>query len=393
MTAGRPPARVGDAGGDEAEGGMKNILFLSHTVNPFNERKLDSAFAEATRRGWAVHSAEFGWTAWNIADIVAALNPDGIIFEGGRLPGHVDLRPLRGFPTVFVDTDLPEPPGCVTIRSDARAIADLAAAELLASEPAEAAFFSVTPKKTWSRRRCARFRERMRKAKVPFRVLKRAEDVAQLRKPAAVFAVNDMSAAALLRSARHLGFDCPGDFTLVSVDNETLFCENAKPKVTSVEQDPAGTGAAAVKALDWLFRRRANIPAEILIPPRRIVRRSSSFRPQGQMTVAQKVAACIEVRAIEGISVADIARLLGYSRRTVETYYRAAYGRSVGEAILCRRFAEVERLLANPYQQLGAIANMCGWKSSTHLARAFRARYGATMSAWRAARAGRAPAV
>ena len=364
---------------------MKNILFLSHTVNPFNERKLDSVFAEAKRRGWTVHSAEFGWTAWSIADIVAALKPDGIIFEGGRLPGPVDVSPLQGLPVVFVDTDFPTPSGSVTIRSDAEAIADLAADELLASEPAEAAFFSVTPSKTWSRLRCARFRERMREAKVHFRILKRAGDVAQLKKNAAVFVANDMSAAVLLNGAGLLGIDCPGDFTLVSVDNETLFCENAKPKVTSVEQDPASAGAAAVKALDALFRRRANIPALILIPPRRIVRRASSFRPQGCRTIAQKVAACIDVRAIEGITVADIAKLLGCSRRTVETYFRAASGKSIGEAILDRRFAEVERLVSNPHQQIGAIADMCGWKSSTHLARSFRARYGMTMTAWRAA--------
>ena len=44
---------------------------------------------------------------------------------------------------------------------------------------------------------------------------------------------------------------------------------------------------------------------------------------------------------------------------------------------------QVERLLLDPDQQIGAVANLCGWKSSTHLMRAFRARYGMTMSEWR----------
>jgi DNA-binding LacI/PurR family transcriptional regulator len=131
---------------------MKKALFLSHTVNPFNVLKLDSIYAEAKRLGWAVQSAEFGWTAWSIADIVAALKPDGIIFGGGRLPGPVDLRPLRRFPAVYVDTNFPAPPGCTTVRSDAEAIADLAADELLASAPTETAFFSVMRLPMWSRR-------------------------------------------------------------------------------------------------------------------------------------------------------------------------------------------------------------------------------------------------
>lgn len=363
---------------------MKKALFLSHTVNPFNVLKLDSIYAEAKRLGWAVQSAEFGWTAWSIADIVAALKPDGIIFDGGRLPGPVDLRPLRRFPAVYVDTNFPAPPGCTTVRSDAEAIADLAADELLASAPTEAAFFSVMPKKTWSRRRCTRFHERMREAKVPFRILKCAEDIVRLKKPAAVFAANDMSAAALLSSADRCGLECPRDFTLVSVDNEPLFCENAKPKVTSIEQDFAGAGLAAAKALDRLSRRCAGSPATILVPPRRLVRRASSVRPHSGKTIAQNVAVLVNARAIDGITVADIAKLLGYSRRTVETNYRAAYGHGIGEAIFDCRFKEVERLLAGSRQQLGAIANMCGWKSSAGLARAFHARYGMTMTEWRA---------
>ena len=80
---------------------MKKALFLSHTVNPFNLLKLDSIYAEAKRLGWAVQSAEFGWTAWSIADIVAALKPDGIIFDGGEAS-----RPCRSAPFAQVSRRL-----------------------------------------------------------------------------------------------------------------------------------------------------------------------------------------------------------------------------------------------------------------------------------------------
>ena len=191
-----------------------------------------------------------------------------------------------------------------------------------------------------------------------------------------------MAAAVLLRHAAECGIQCPRDFTLVSVDNETLFCENASPMVSSIEQNISRVGTAAVEALDSLFGgERTN--REILVPPRRLVRRDSSVRPQAYRTIAQRAAILIDLHAIGGIDIAGVAAMLGCSRRTVETHYRAFYGQSVGEAILARRFAEAERLLLDPDQQIGAVANLCGWKSSTHLMRAFRARYGMTMSEWR----------
>lgn len=363
---------------------MKNVLYLAHTINAHNAVKLGTIHAEARARGWSVVEYEFGWTAWSVAEIVTALKPDGIILDGARFVGDFDLRPLRKVPCVYLNTDFPAPPGNIAIRSDAAAIADMAADELLASAPREAVFFSLAPRKIWSKLRAARFRERMRQAGVPFHVLKRAEDIAGLRRPFAVFAVNDMSAAALLRCGINCDLDCPNDFTLVSVDNDALFCENATPKVTSVEQDIARMGAAAVEALDSLFSNGPRPTDLIMVPPRRIVRRVSSVRHQVYKTIAEKVAASIDLHALEGIGVAGVAALAGCSRRTVETHYHAVYGQSIGEAILARRFREVERLLRNPHQQIGTIANLCGWKSSAHLMRLFRSRYGTTMTAWRA---------
>ena len=352
---------------------MKNILFLSREINRRCAIKLDAVYTAAKARGWTVHEAEFGWTALDIADIVASLKPDGAIFEGAHLVESVDLRPLNRVPTVYLDTDFPAPRGMPTVRSDAAAIADLAADELIASKPAEAAFFSLMPGKRWSRLRAARFRARMRKEGIPFRVLDRA-------------AVNDISAAELLRGAANCGLDCPRDFTLVSVDNETLFCENASPKVSSIEQNIARAGVAAVEALDSLLRGRTGRHKQVLVPPKGLVRRASSVRPLAHTTTAQRVAAFIDAHALEAIGIADIAAALGCSRRTVETHYRAMYGQSLGEAILARRFAEVERLLASPDQALEPIANLCGWKSPAHLMRSFKRRYGMTMSKWRKVR-------
>ena len=367
----------------------KSILFLTHAINRFCAVKLRGAEAAAKARGWTVNAVEFGWTAWSIADIIRTLNPDGVIFEGGRLAEAVDTRPFRAVPAVFLDTDVDAPPGAATVCSDAEAIADLAADELLTATPAAAAFFSLAPHKTWSRRREVRFRERMRRAKVPCRKLRKADDIARLRRPFALFTANDASAAALLRCGERLGLSCPQDFTLVSVDNDELFCEHAVPRVSSVAQDFYRAGTAAVEALERIFTRRGR-KTVLLIPPKALVRRASSVALSSSPGIARKTAALIDAGAMDGLTVGRLAATLGLSRRTVETHFRKTYGKTAGEAILARRFEEVERLLADPLQPVEPIAQRCGWKSSAHLKRLFRRRYGVTMTRWRSLSSGQA---
>ena len=363
---------------------MKSILFLTHTNNNCCAVKLNGVYASARSRGWTVNVVEFGCSALSITEAVAILRPDGIIFEGGRLSEKVNLRPLRNIPSVYLDTDFNVPGGAIAIRSDAKAIANLAADELLASAPAETAFFTQHPHKEWSRQRERAFRERMLAANIRFRTVENTMSLAGLKRPFAVFAATDPAAAMVFRTATILGLNCPQDFTLVSVDNDLLFCENAQPKVSSIEQDFFGTGVAAVETLERQFRHDVSRSVPILIPPLRLVRRASSVRPRTDGPIPKRIDSCIEIHALEGLSVADIVAQVGCSRRTAETLFRAAFGHSINEAILRRKFLEVERLLANPHQILEPIANLCGWTSSAHLKRSFKQRYGLTMSEWRA---------
>ena len=47
------------------------------------------------------------------------------------------------------------------------------------------------------------------------------------------------------------------------------------------------------------------------------------------------------------------------------------------------RFERVEVLLRTPSQQIGAIANLCGWKTENALRAAFLKRYGMSMRDYR----------
>ena len=64
---------------------------------------------------------------------------------------------------------------------------------------------------------------------------KLAKFLAPLPKPIGIFAVNDYAAVQVAEACRQSGLECPGDFTLVGVDNEEMHCECADPTITSIE--------------------------------------------------------------------------------------------------------------------------------------------------------------
>lgn len=78
-----------------------------------------------------------------------------------------------------------------------------------------------------------------------------------------------------------------------------------------------------------------------------------------------------------------MVKALGVSERIAETRFKAATGNRITEEITRVRLARVLELLANPRQNIGPIANLCGWDSDIYLKRLFKARYGMTMREWR----------
>ena len=58
-------------------------------------------------------------------------------------------------------------------------------------------------------------------------------------------------------------------------------------------------------------------------------------------------------------------------------------GKTVAGEIKAARYAMVLELLRDPHQAIGPIANLCGWRSETHLMHDFKRRMGMTMRAWR----------
>lgn len=372
---------------------MRTILLVTQTDSFRKAGKIAGLIAAAQAQSCRVQYFNPQDTKIPFAKIRNFIRPDGIVVEGASV-GRLDTR---GLPVVYLDANAVSRRCRHSVRLDADTVARLAFDELTAVRPSSAVFVSAFGDNLWSRLREKAFLRLCENAGIGARsvscprghvrelwkllpdVLRRAP------RPIAVFAANDETAESVYLAAERAGVAIPNDLSVVSVDDDPLRCRFLDPPLSSIIQNPYEAGQAAANLLVRLMDR-PDLPAEhLVIPPVGLVRRASSAAPNpASVPAADRINAYVRRHALDpDATSASAATSLGLSRHAMERPFRARFGKSVHAAIMDRRFAEVERLLLLPSQQMDPIANLCGWKSSAHLKRAFKQRYGITMSDWR----------
>lgn len=93
----------------------------------------------------------------------------------------------------------------------------------------------------------------------------------------------------------------------------------------------------------------------------------------------------VRAHACGPLSLAAVARHVGREPGELSRSYRRLFGRSVGEDARAIRLRAAARLLSGSRQPIAEIAAECGFFDQAHLTRAFKAAYGTTPGAWRAA--------
>ena len=372
---------------------MRTILLVTKTDSFRKAGKIAGLIAAAQARSCRVQYFNPQDTKIPFAKIRNFIRPDGIVVEGTSA-GRLDTR---GLPVVYLDANVVSRRCRHSVRLDADTVARLAFDELTAVRPASAVFASAFGDSLWSQLRekaflrlCGNGGIDARSVSCPHghvrELWKRLPDVfRRAPRPIAVFAANDETAESVYLAAERAGVAIPSDLSVVSVDDDPLRCRFLDPPLSSIIQNPYEAGQAAANLLIRLMDDPKLSPEHLVIPPVGLVRRASSASPNSaSVPAADRINAYVRRHALDpDVSNTSVATALGLSRHTMERPFRARFGKSVHAAIIDRRFAEVERLLLLPTQLMDPIANLCGWRSSAHLKRAFRQRYGITMSDWR----------
>lgn len=212
-----------------------------------------------------------------------------------------------------------------------------------------------------------------------------AEWLRTLPKPIAAMAAFDQRASHLLEAAQRCGLKVPSHLAVLGVDNDELICDFTDPPLTSIEPEHGHNGELAAAELE----RMMNSPPGQIVrlrksSRRRIVERQSAKPiPPAAQLVARGVA-YIGKNATRGISTADVIRHLGVSRRLADLRFREFSGKTIHATIIETRLEELKRRLRETEYSIASLSAACGFESENYAKNLFKARFGLSMSAWRA---------
>ena len=204
-----------------------------------------------------------------------------------------------------------------------------------------------------------------------------------LEKPAALFAVNDLTAFKTVLAAKKAGIRIPEDMVIVSVDNEEILCQLSKPSLSSLSLQLEAIGREAALRLEEILTTGNTRNTLKLIPPAMLEERESTRNCFcGDKLVAAAVMN-IKQKASSGLSCKDIIKDLPISRRRLEERFKAARGRTLLEEVQEERLREAERLLLRTNGKIEEIWRNAGFGSPQRFFFLFKKRHGMTPAAWR----------
>lgn len=270
------------------------------------------------------------------------------------------------------------------IRNSGRDIGSEAAHFLLGQGIARSyAFLHSDPIMDWSQARFEAFKQTLNDKGFWCEELFSATDVSKLKRPAAVLTANDDRAFELLKVLAAKRIAVPRGVAVLGVDNDELICENAHPRLSSVQPDFEEEGRLAAETLDVLMHGKKLAERTLLVGAKGIVQRESTAELSHAGQLVQKAVAYINRHALDGIVVNDVVRHLKCSRRLADLRFRELQGRTILDAITERRLDEVKHRLARTRDKIDAIASACGYRNPTYLKNLFKKRFGMSMSEWR----------
>jgi len=369
----------------------RKVLVALRMAGIAGQEKLAGVFRFLdARRDWDITlvrtAAEFTPTS---ARAVLDAGCDGALVSIPNTGETAALLAASSVPTVVMDiydaSLLARTANIAFIRNSPDEIGRIAADHLLSTGRCRSyAFVHNTATKAWSADRVKTFRAVLRDRGFWCHELDGPEDLLKLEKPVGVLAANDDRGYDVLEFCRAHRLRVPDDVLVLGINNDTLVCENALPRLSSIQPDYEREGFLAAETLDALMRGGpTNVPTTAFVGVKAVVRRESTAETSPAGKLVQKAVAYLNRHALTPITVDDVARHLGCSRRLADLRFRQLQGASIGQTIIAMRLAEAKRLLATTNEPLDALAQACGYENPNSLKNLFKRRYGVTLSAWR----------
>jgi LacI family transcriptional regulator len=215
--------------------------------------------------------------------------------------------------------------------------------------------------------------------------------LASLAPPVALFACNDTTGLRAAETAARLGLAVPESLAILGVDDEDIICELAQPSLSSIMLDCEAIGFRAAAVLDDILEQRlpggppGGLPpgAREAVPPRDVAERESTQVFACEDELVARAVTFIRAHAHEGIDVSDVLGVVSASRRSLETRFRHAMGRSLHEEIVRGKLARAKRLLREGGATIERVAEESGFGALGRFHALFKEAEGLSPGEWR----------
>ncbi len=339
------------------------------------------------RTGRAGEPTTFNEVDWHATGVIAS-----------RVPPDLAALVRRHRIPIFVINDIARELRRIgRIRYDNTSVARLAADHLIKAGFTDFAFVGERSEVAWSDERGCMFATEIASHGFKCRIYESTQsgedDSSSLRdwlvtlpRPTALFAACDIRARHVLDACRAAGLDVPGDIAILGVDDDEAICETAMPTLSSIAMSTEDAGFKAAEILDAAMSdgmKRRGAPVDVFYGGTHVVERRSTNRNTVRDELVSRCLMLMEANFGRKFNVSDIVSYLHVSRRTLETHFRAATGRSLNDEITALRIRRAKALLAKTSMTQHEIAMKCGFCDSSHMSVIFRRHCSAPPSAFR----------
>ncbi len=204
-----------------------------------------------------------------------------------------------------------------------------------------------------------------------------------LEMPVGLMACNDARARHVLEACHALGVRVPEDVAVVGVDNDEVMCELTDPPLSSIEQGMRRLGYQAAALLDQRMEGKESPQMQYVVGPEGVVARRSTDTLAVSNAEVALAARFIREHACDGISIADLTKMAGLSRSTLERKFKAMMGRTIHAEIDRVRIERARTLLAETDLPLKQVAAQAGFKYIQYMSTLFRRRLDQTPREYR----------
>jgi LacI family transcriptional regulator len=260
------------------------------------------------------------------------------------------------------------------------------------------AFVPPTRTEAWDCARVEGFRKSIESAKRRCEIYNRSTPLdawlAELPKPVALMAACDYTAIEVMSICARLSLRIPQDISIIGVDDDELLCESVRPPLSSIRPSHFASGFQTGRALNELFRtgvgaKRKTKP--ILCSDAKIIERESTRYLPPAVHLISAATNYIKANVCEKISVGDVVRHLGVSRRLADLRFHEYSKMSINETITEIKLKELATRLLTSKRSIRSVAAALNFHDLSYLGRLFRKRFGMTMFDWRAGKIPRQP--